>query len=621
MLKVALIGLALFATGAQSAVIEYKSTGPLAAAIEEVLNSLPSGYLDSVNKTISIEEENLKSDQKFISEDLCRIDEGVKFGYTKKNRIRISSRLIQLAQTNSKSFPCGHRTFKNHLKAVLIHELTHVKDNEEKISLEPDFQRIVGMKKITGNSKKRLMNQNVSSSPDAYEFLNLEEALAVNVEYLILDPEFECRKPATANYLARRLSIPLKGQCRKNYKVIAQSAFLEDNYQAAFNIDPSRIYQIHYLFAGKGRALMSRWGHAMFRLVVCAPHRKIAGPECLEDVSYHLALSYRAHMSDINISYAKGVFGGYPSQLFIMRYLEVQQEYTKFELRDLFSIPLKMTAQQKKEFIDVTLERFWTYQGKYYFIDNNCGTETVKHLEVVLSEDEAKLVSSITPLRIYNDIVRHGNDLTDENIQGLSRDQMAQKRLLVESMYSQLNESYQFLRQYIPSFREKKLEKFLKKTSASHRQDQYSELIRTSPSLSTDIRRQIAMKLVHLERYLASRFLMEVPKKAIAKMDKDPELKAEVMKMGQTLKLLSVQPWEVVRPSYGVPTEDEFELQFPAFKEKRNSELKASMEGQLVNLQNILGKKYFEKELAELETLKIIKKMTSDFVLEVTNFK
>src|SRR5690606_15565247 len=102
---------------------------------------------------------------------------------TRRKQISISSRLIDLAERNNSSFNCGHRSFRNLLKAVLIHEVTHLKDNEEKISLDPDFQRIVGVKKVRRNSRRRLINQNHETSPDSTEFKNLKESLAVNVEY------------------------------------------------------------------------------------------------------------------------------------------------------------------------------------------------------------------------------------------------------------------------------------------------------------------------------------------------------------------------------------------------------------------------------------------------------
>ena len=595
------IGLISVMADAHAATIELHGTRYFREVADEVFRILPENFLSSVSKKISIEEKAFKTDALFDNEDLCQIDQKLKFGETRKYKISVSKRLIELAQKNQTLFSCGHKTFRNLLKAVLIHELTHVKDNQEKISTHPDFQRIVGMKRVSRNSKKKLINQNLESSPDAYEFANLEESLAVNTEFLILDPEFECRKPATANFLSQKLNIPLHGQCQKNYKVITQSAFLEDNYQQAVSIDPKRIYQVHYLFAGKGKAIMSRWGHAMFRLIVCAPYRKQAGPECLNDVSHHLTLSYRAYMSDINMSYSKGVFGGYPSQLFILRYLEVQQEYTKFELRDLYSVPLHLTSEQKKEFLDLTLERFWTYQGKYYFIDNNCGTEALKHLQVTLDQDEEKLISSITPLKMYNDIQKH---------------KVSGEQYLIKSMFDELNVSYQFLRKFIPGFTKKSMLSFIKKTQASQRLKEYEKFISDSEEFDPQIRKQIALRMNHFERYLASKFLQEVPKKAIKLIDKDQGLKAEVSRMGETLKLLSMQPWEIVDSEYGVPLESEIEKQFPVFLSERQKDLKMNIETQMNILQNILGKVYFAKELLELDELKKIKKLTSDFINE-----
>ena len=606
-----LLGLSILftMTSVDAALASTRNSEFLKVSIQEAKSHLPVNFLGNFEQKIKITEESLASD-KLLENDLCNLNEDVKFGHTKKNKITISSRLIELAKTNNRIFECGHKTFKGMLKAVLIHELTHVKDNHEKISLEADFQRIVGVKKVRKSQRKKLMNQNAETSPDAYEFTNLKESLAVNVEYLALDPEFECRKPATANYLAKRLGFNLSGKCQKNYKVVTQSAYLEDNYQTSASIDPKRVYQVHYLFAGKGQSIMSRWGHAMFRLVVCAPFRKKIGPECLDDVSHHLALSYRAHMSEMNISYAKGMFGKYPSQLFIMRYLEVQQEYTKNELRDLYSVPLKMTNAQKEDFIDLTLERFWTYQGKYYFFDNNCGTETAKHLAVALNEEESGLIGSVTPLKIYNDIVKNSNDLTEGRYQGLSRAQMVEEKLLVESQFSELNSNYQFLRPYLKSFKEKKLLKFLKKTKARDRLVDYQKFMDESLNMDPILRKQVVMKLVYIERYLSSKFLQEIPKKAMKLMDKDKNLKAEVMKMGESLKILSTQPWEVIDSHYGTPTASEFDGQFKEFQKKRKSQVKMSMENQLANLQAILGREYFENELSEIEELKQIKSLT-----------
>lgn len=621
MKKLAIIAMTLFSAWSQAGLIEHKGSDFLKGEVEAALSLLPSDYLNSVTKKIVVQEAFLKSDLSF-GEDLCNLDKKVTFGQNLRNTITISAKLIRLAKYNTKSFDCSHGSFRKMLQAVIIHEITHVKDNVEKISSDADFQRIVGMKRVTANTKKKVMNSNAAASPDAYEFANLEESLAVNTEYLVLDSEFECRKPATAQFLSKRMNIPLKGECNKNYKVMAQSAFLEDNYQLATSIDPKRIYQIHYLFAGKGQALMSRWGHAMFRLIVCAPHRKTVGPECLNDVSHHLALSYRAYMSDININYYKGMFGGYPSQLFVMRFLEVQQEYTKFELRDLYSVPLKMTATQKRDFMDVTLERYWTYQGKYYFFDNNCGTETKKHMAVALSEEQTDMVSSITPLKIYNDIVKHEGDLADGNLQGLSEKEMIAKRYMIPSMFQDFNGSYQFLRPYMASFKDADFNKFLKKTNASSRLKDYENFEANFESIdNADLRKQIVMKISHLERYLSSRYLMGVPKKAMDLMDKNEDLKNEVVKMGESLKELSVQPWDVVNSRYGVPTAEEYEKQYPEFIESRKDEMKMSLDVQMENLESLLGKSYFKAELAEIEEMKKIKVITSQLIQNVNVLK
>src|SRR5665648_911681 len=100
LMKLAVVAVMLYSAFTNAAILEYKSTGHLNGVIEEVLATLPAGYLNSVNKTISINEVPFKTDSLFSSEDLCHINEGVKFGLTKKNKITISSRLVQLAQTN-----------------------------------------------------------------------------------------------------------------------------------------------------------------------------------------------------------------------------------------------------------------------------------------------------------------------------------------------------------------------------------------------------------------------------------------------------------------------------------------------------------------------------------------
>src|SRR6185437_14115035 len=148
-------------------------------------------------------------------------------------------------------------------------------------------------------------------SPDPYEFASIREAFAVNMEYFILDPEYGCRRPAVDSYYRKLLGMTSAPQCQLDTTVRLNSDNPELNLKTSVNLDPTRIYDIHYLLASSGSSLDSRWGHAMYRVIVCAPWRAKVGPECLQDVQYHVILSYRADVSDLVLSYMKGLDGRY----------------------------------------------------------------------------------------------------------------------------------------------------------------------------------------------------------------------------------------------------------------------------------------------------------------------
>ncbi len=613
-MKYILLALFFSITYAQAGVKVNGENIFLASVINEVVRILPSDFLSSVDGDIIVEEFP-SSNSESLTDNLCQMSEETKLGFLKQNKIFVNTQLILLAKKNTTLFHCGHGTFLKLLKAVLIHELTHVKDNHEKISLDPEFQRIVGVKKITLNSKKKVINQVLEVSPDPYEFKNLEESLAVNAEYLILDPEYECRKPASAEYLSKRLGIQLKRMCQKNYDILLQSSFLEDHYQTKASIDPKRVYQIHYLFASKGESLMSRWGHAMFRLVICAPFRTEISEDCLQDISHHIVLSYRAKISDPSINYASGLTGKYPSQLYLLRYMEVLQEYTKFELRDLISIPLNLSFDQKKDFLNLTIERFWTYQGKYYFLDNNCGTEAVKQLSSVLTDSESALIRSTTPLRIYKDIINSKNNFTVYRIDTLSRQELKDKGYLVESMHENFYESFQFLKKFIPSFSNISFSEFLKDLSAEKRLVEYQNLFEDLERYDVYERKMIVMKIHHLERLLAAKYLQTIPSKIMKFFNKDITLRHQVLTISHELKVLNLSPWEVIKSVYGVPNGIEFSNQYQSFLFKMKSSQEAETESHMNSLLTLLDKNYFAKELNELNQMLKIKKLTLSVII------
>jgi hypothetical protein len=110
--------------------------------------------------------------------------------------------------------------------------------------------------------------------------------------------------------------------------------FPQGDTSRKYELDPSRVYQIHYLHASEGEATVSSFGHSMLRVVMCAPGRTI-GRDCFKDIDHHIVLSFRANVGDIKTDTIKGITGEYPSQLIIMSLKDAIKEYNVRELRDL----------------------------------------------------------------------------------------------------------------------------------------------------------------------------------------------------------------------------------------------------------------------------------------------
>lgn len=222
-------------------------------------------------------------------------------------------------------------------------------------------------------------------SPDPYENSSKLEAFAVNMEYYLLDPDYQCRRPALYNYLATHFNNyhPFGLVKCDNTQTVLVNAPSDVSLTRFERFDFKRLYQIHYFFAGEGDEMMSRFGHAMLRLVFCSPRRTSVGPECLQDLIYHRVVSYRAFIDDISINSLKGLTGDYPSSLYILPLASVLTQYNGIEFREIRSIPLALDSVQLRNLYDSILYFHWTYEGKYYFLSNNCATETFNLLKTV----------------------------------------------------------------------------------------------------------------------------------------------------------------------------------------------------------------------------------------------
>ena len=159
-------------------------------------------------------------------------------------------------------------------------------------------------------------------------------------------------------------------ECSPNTEV-----YLSQTYRP-MSLDPDRVYQIRYLHAGKGQSLAGRWGHSMVLVIVCDEGTPLS-EQCIGQTHNHVVVSYRGNVDDITTSIWKGLLGGYASIPFLFSYSEILKEYPLgHEDRELISGSLNLTEVDKKIKIYKMIEHYWSYQGKYYFLSQNCVHET-----------------------------------------------------------------------------------------------------------------------------------------------------------------------------------------------------------------------------------------------------
>jgi hypothetical protein len=519
-------------------------------------------------------------------------------------------------ESTARTYECGHRNLYRLAIASIIHELGHIYDdadprtfdeqaqvqacieadrdagetsndpefeavcrqlrNRRTVTTQPAFLDLMGFTETGVLFRKRKQgNHSTLRSPDPYEFTNERESFAVNLEYFVMDPEFGCRRPAVQDYYSRHFGYdPHLGRaCRVN-TVIPISSGYAGGPQIQANLDPSRIYQIHALFAGKGPQTMSRWGHSLFRIVLCAPERKEPGPECMNDVAHHVAISFRANVPDSAISYIKGLKGDYDSMIFAQPFLGVIEEYNKGEFRELVSLPLRLTDDQKRLFVLRVLEASWEYAGRYKFISNNCAVEALNFLKGTLGESELSDRHPLTPIGL-NRLLKQLNLVDASSLGNLdqavqSGNYYASKKPEVERAFHAVMESFArlcrnersaaFCTPNLPS----KLDDYLSDTQASQRMLAYASFFKDREESPEIARRTMGARFFLLESYVIRRSekaAMELLSSVIegGKWERVPEeARSEIPRIKELvakLRLLQQQGLPALARSegYGIP--------------------------------------------------------------------
>lgn len=554
------------------------------SVLDELSSELPEGFKKTLPSNIKLEFKNLNG--RSLEELKCEtgIVVGRKFKILNEEKIEIDNVFVRELLKGDRPLDCENRTInhssvKNYFKATVAHELAHMYDSRQKVSENPFFLNLSGwMKKGMVIRRKTNLNQREERTPDAYELKNSKETFAVNFEHYLYDENFGCRRPTYFEFLNNEFGvIPQKLNCQ-----ISNQIFVTDSNGEAVerSMDADRLYQVHYLFAGKGDALMSRFGHSMFRLVFCAPGRA-KGVDCLKDVQHHVVISFRANVTDPKISYIDGVKGEYPSEIFFLPLSQVISEYTKRELREVHSLPLRMKEDELGRFLMKSQELFWGYQGKYYFFTNNCATESMNLLKVAL-RDHANVQKKVinTPNGMYSYLIKTGlgDDSVFKNLKEAEK-----KSLYFPSASEKMKSSLENL-----GIRDQNFDQFMEQ-SPQVRMNLYLEVIH-----HTDQKIKLAANALRLED-----MILESNKMRFAKLVADLLFNSQASHIKGTpieelvLELQKLQiksgPVKSLAEGYGIPLVGEVELYSGFEKVSRQNELVIKMKELEVYLKDYLA--------------------------------
>lgn len=463
------------------------------------------------------------------------------------HRILVHPGILDLAQKGSEQsarFACGHGSMYRLALATCLHEVMHIYDSLTQLSQKPAYQHLQQFARQGAARTLRAHNQLRDRSPDVYEFADIGENLAVNGEYFLLDPEFQCRRPAVYHFLAAELGAePFPSHpCAVNTLVYAGN-------QPVY-LDPARVYQIHYLFAGRGKGIASRFGHSMFRIVRCAANRTQVDAQCLEDLHDHIVLSFVANLrDDLTINAWKGLTGQYRSQLLIRPFTEVLNDYTEIDHRDLQSVPLQLSAAEVQQFIYHALELYWSYSGRYYFLTNNCADESLRLVQSTLTRDAIQGLEILTPIGLRDALIK--KQAADASV--LADRELALRRgHLFQSAIDRYEQVYRRFRDTLPAAAPRRLERYLSRTKAEQRRQWSAALVTRPESLSG---------LFIIEGLILQRQMKEVERSVLTRIlfKRDPRYAELGQKLKDHLRSLRL-PWELVPRGYGIPLPAEFAL-------------------------------------------------------------
>lgn len=551
--------------------------------ITSILNRVPKEVSRSLSKTIQIEFKDFGDGEnlpKLCADPTLLLQiKSPAVGWVNRSdtKIYIHS-LFEKSILAGKSMDCQKIDLYLQAQVGVLHELGHQYDRKVNISQTLRFQALnhfapsvkwhsyfltFGLLPRPIKSKNR--DQTHSKQPQ--EFESSSEAFAIQFAQSLLDPEFVCRRPAVTSFFREHFEVLAKeancGGVATQVPLASRDFF--NSSHAIVNLNPNRIWRIDYFFASPAKEMMSRWGHAMFRLVVCDPRRVKPSKDCENDVSFHVVLSFRGDVRDLKIDPVIGILGGNPSKLFVMPLGEVLQEYTVEEFRDLESHPLDLTDNEKGNFIYAALEAIWGYRGNYAFLTNNCAHESAALLTASLLRPSMKL-SHGTPLALRRSIRKQNLSANSKEEPLSSKDVYRSKEPIYKLAYDKIVK-YQAPSPEYASFKE-----FIKASSVQSRKIWYENVVSARQDKTEVVRASFFL----LERY----FLVLVEKEFqdfLAKLAGRASSTIDQTVARLMANLNASDPLESVNRPYGIPLTAEL-IKDPYFDPKDSAQT-ASAEG------------------------------------------
>lgn len=377
------------------------------------------------------------------------------YGEYQNGVVSLDNALIERAlvsELDSEDYSCKHKSYKKLFVSTVIHEAFHAYDlSKNKKDRVENNELFKSLGFFDLDRKKKNFNSFPMRSPNKYEYTNTREFVAVNFEYFILDSKFKCRRPNLYKAFESLLGVaPYPEQaCLEQNRMISLS---DTQINKIVNMDMERVREIHYLFASKGQAIMSRFGHSMFKFVLC--DKQLSLKDC-RIRGENVVIGFLAQNGDENLNMLKGIFGKYNADIVVSDIDSMKRQYNRAEFRDLESYPLKLNENQKERFVNHFLNLYWEYSGKYYFFTNNCADEAFRLLQVAYDESYVYDKEVATPIGIKKFLKKKG--LIDESILA-DRKSAVSQGLLYESFFDKLDEGFQFVyKQYPRYFKAKKL--------------------------------------------------------------------------------------------------------------------------------------------------------------------